>query len=340
MFTSDTIGLHSLYRDAGIIVLDDPLSAVDPKVCHHLFYSAILGLGVQRGKCVVLATHQHQFVGESRCILMSNGRVACVGSYETCVELSEGKLMTAIQNEECGDISTNQVSAPNNLTQESPTTLDELPSTTPGDLHEEHKEKTQTGAVKRDTFLKYMRAMPYGLSASFFMIMLCIVTQGTVLVTIAFMSHWSRLPAEQQYSVAIRGNMVGLVLLICFWATIRVRLLFFFTIGASQHVHDRMTNSVLRAQTEFFDTNNVGRIANRFSADIGSNDDLLPTTLAECFVFAFIVIGAITATVATLPMTLVICPPLIYSFLRVRRTFVNCSRELKRIEGTYHWPLK
>jgi ATP-binding cassette subfamily C (CFTR/MRP) protein 4 len=271
---------------------------------------------------------------------MSNGRVACVGSFETCVELSEGKLMVAIQNEE--DISTNKTLAPNDLTQESPTTLDELSSTStpPSDLHEEHKEMTQTGAVKRDTFLKYMRAMPYGLSASFFMILLCIVTQGTVLVTIAFMSHWSRLPAEQQYSAAIMGYMVGLVLLICFWATIRVRLLFFFTIGASQNIHDRMTNSVLRAQTKFFDKNNVWRIANRFSADIGSNDDLLPTTLAECFVFAFIVIGAITATVVTLPMTLAICPPLIYSFLRVRKIFVNCSRELKRIEGTHYWPLE
>lgn len=33
-----------------------------------------------------------------------------------------------------------------------------------------------------------------------------------------------------------------------------------------------MTSAVLRAKIEFFDTNPSGRILNRFSADVGSND--------------------------------------------------------------------
>ena len=41
---------------------------------------------------------------------------------------------------------------------------------------------------------------------------------------------------------------------------------------ASKKLHDSMTSAVLRAKIEFFDTNPSGRILNRFSADVGSND--------------------------------------------------------------------
>ena len=49
------IGLaRALYRDAAVILLDNPLSAVDSKVGKLIFYSAIQELAVNRGKCVVL----------------------------------------------------------------------------------------------------------------------------------------------------------------------------------------------------------------------------------------------------------------------------------------------
>ena len=44
------------------------------------------------------------------------------------------------------------------------------------------------------------------------------------------------------------------------------------SLRASKQLHDSMTSAVLRAKLEFFDTNPSGRILNRFSADIGSND--------------------------------------------------------------------
>ena len=49
------IGLaRALYLDADVVLLDDPLSAVDSKVGRHIFYSAVQNLCVKKGKCVVL----------------------------------------------------------------------------------------------------------------------------------------------------------------------------------------------------------------------------------------------------------------------------------------------
>ena len=57
------IGLaRAIYRNTDVLVADDPLSAVDAKVGRQIYQEALQGLMVARGKCVILATHQHQFV--------------------------------------------------------------------------------------------------------------------------------------------------------------------------------------------------------------------------------------------------------------------------------------
>jgi ATP-binding cassette subfamily C (CFTR/MRP) protein 4 len=78
---------------------------------------------------------------------------------------------------------------------------------------------------------------------------------------------------------------------------------------------------------------------NRFSADVGSNDDLLPPTLFDLFVISYMVLGALITTVITLPFTLIAFPPLIWYFWSVRRIFVTSTRELKRLEGLARSPI-
>jgi ABC-type multidrug transport system fused ATPase/permease subunit len=60
---------------------------------------------------------------------------------------------------------------------------------------------------------------------------------------------------------------------------------FSLTIKASRKLHDEMAKAVLRAKISFFDTRNplLGHVLNRFSADVGSNDDMLPQTLSGLF---------------------------------------------------------
>ena len=107
----------------------------------------------------------------------------------------------------------------------------------------------------------------------------------------------------------------------------------------SKKLHDAMTSAVLRAKIEFFDTNPSGRILNRFSADVGSIDDLLSLTLFYFFVSAFLVGGSLITAVVAIPFILIIMPPLIWYFIRVRNMFVVTSRELKRIEGLSRSPI-
>lgn len=285
--------------------------SVDAKVGRLLFYSAIQDLGLNKGKSIVLVTHQHQFIGNSRCVVMSAGSIACVGSYEHCVKMSKGKIMLAFQNKD-SDI----VDAPQDPALQQVDTETTITSSTDMNLpmdeddsirsvnKNEHTELSNTGIVRRDTFLNYLKAMPGGLYTGLFMLLLFVVTQMCVLATIAAVGKWSNLPPEEQRSWDIIGIVLGLVLAVCLFAIIRAFLSFFFTVEASKALHDAMTKSVLRSKIEFFDVNPIGRILNRFSGDVGSNDDQLPTTLFDFLVVLFLVLGALISAVSVIPITL------------------------------------
>jgi len=173
------IGLaRALYQDAQVIVMDDPLSAVDTKVGRKIFYSAIQDLCIKRGKSVVLATHQHQFIGESRCVLLVNGRIAHDGTYEECVLASNGGITSSLQNSSANSLPSFEtkdltIPEPENDGQREPAEV--VPEKT-SDNMQDHKEQTATGIVKRSTFVNYMNAMG-GLLVSIMVLLLFAAAQ-------------------------------------------------------------------------------------------------------------------------------------------------------------------
>jgi ATP-binding cassette subfamily C (CFTR/MRP) protein 4 len=59
-----------VYKDADIYLLDDPLSAVDAHVGRHLFDDCIKNF--LRTKCVLLVTHQLQYLTQANKIIILN----------------------------------------------------------------------------------------------------------------------------------------------------------------------------------------------------------------------------------------------------------------------------
>ena len=62
-------------------MLDDPLSAVDPAVANGIFYKGIQGY--LKDKCVILVTHQLQFLRQSeKIVVLKDGRQTMTGNFE------------------------------------------------------------------------------------------------------------------------------------------------------------------------------------------------------------------------------------------------------------------
>jgi ATP-binding cassette subfamily C (CFTR/MRP) protein 4 len=194
------IGLaRALYRDADVLLLDDPLSAVDSKVSRLIFYSAIQDLGVKRGKCVVLATHQHQFIGEARCILMAKGRIQLLGSYTECVAVSEGKILVAAHTSDDRAQQTvkHKEVGPSNQFEEK---VEEVAEDIVTSSDNDHLEKRKTGLLQFETYIIYAKAMG-GVFIGCLLFLLFTATQGTLLVCIAALGKWAERSPEDQVRV-------------------------------------------------------------------------------------------------------------------------------------------
>lgn len=194
------IGLaRALYKDADILVADDPLSAVDAKVGRLIFYQALQDRCVAKGKCVILATHQHQFIRDETCILMAKGQVTCLGSYEECVEASGGKLHAIVDPAHEMEESTQKKAKA--IVTVSQGGGDEKSK---GDRNgngkgDSQKESKAAGIVKLSTWATYAKSMG-GVYVGFFLAALYILAQGSVLVSIAVVGKWAEKPKNEQVS--------------------------------------------------------------------------------------------------------------------------------------------
>jgi ATP-binding cassette subfamily C (CFTR/MRP) protein 1 len=71
---------RAVYSDSDIVIMDDPLSAVDPHVCGALFHACIRT--ALAGKTRVLVTHQQQFLEwADQVVVVAERRVVFRGSY-------------------------------------------------------------------------------------------------------------------------------------------------------------------------------------------------------------------------------------------------------------------
>jgi len=171
------IGLaRALYRDPDVLLLDDPLSAVDSRVGRVIFYDAVLGLALKRGKCVVLATHQHQYLHDQRCVLVAEGRIDCVGAYSDCVDASKGTLRKSMYSAEDSSGPAKNRERPSSVVKEATGSSTGNSKSDAAD----HEEVKIQGVVKRQTFIKYAKAMG-GIMVGAFLIVLFSVTQASVL---------------------------------------------------------------------------------------------------------------------------------------------------------------
>ena len=95
---------RAVYFDSDIILMDDPLSAVDAHVGRHIMDHAILGLLGE--KCRVLATHQlHVLRRCSRVVWMQDGIITAVDTFDNLMSQNEAfaKLLASTSQEEDDD---------------------------------------------------------------------------------------------------------------------------------------------------------------------------------------------------------------------------------------------
>ncbi|XP_065919884.1 ATP-binding cassette sub-family C member 4-like isoform X2 [Dysidea avara] len=404
---------RAVYRDSDIMLLDDPLSAVDAAVSRHLFDGCICG--VLADKLVILVTHQLQYAEHAdRILVLKEGCVQGYGNYEELTssgvdptELfddvednrkSTDLVVTDIVVEECDDVteetdeeierrSSHAQLLPVEKTrrrvrsqhpESHPASLDpfldqvslySVPSLYSIVSNHDYinsirktsqknnvvpEEERAHGTISNKTYFKYIKEGGNTFITIIF-VFIFIAAEISVVVADWWLSRWasqdgSCSPENKNISlntsavtglttherIAIYGGIVGGLISI---VIIRAILTFLTCLAAARNLHNKMFKSVLRTPILFFDTNPVGRVLNRFSADTGLLDNILPHILLDFFTFLLRIFAiVITACVANywmaIPASIMVTVLVLF-----RHFFLRTSRNVQRLEAIARSPL-
>lgn len=107
---------RAIYFDANLIIMDDPLSAVDVHVGRHIFDKAIMGL--LKSKARILATHQLWVLNRcDRIIWLEDGKIQAIDTFDNLMKSYTGFRVltesTAFQEEQDQNVDDDEVEEKN-----------------------------------------------------------------------------------------------------------------------------------------------------------------------------------------------------------------------------------
>jgi ATP-binding cassette, subfamily C (CFTR/MRP), member 4 len=311
---------RAVYANRDIILLDDPLSAVDPEVCSKLFNKCIKGL--LKEKTVILVTHQTHFITQAdKILLLNEGRQVFFGAYEEFAEQKLGSYLGQInrtktmkEEEEKNEIVENETEQKHRFKR-----LQSM--------------KPEESAIGQVPFSIYRKLFMLGFINAIFIVLCFIVqvaAQTCYLSIIFWVSYWSEASNQHEYSYFL--GIAIIVILFYILSVLRYVLLMFPLLSASSKVHNLALQGVTFTKSLFFDLNPTGRMLNRFSKDASQMDEVLLNLIGESTNTMMLVLGAIIPIAIINPYVLIMFVPCILYSIAVIRFFAKPNKDLKRLE--------
>lgn len=213
---------RAIYFNAEIVLLDDPLSAVDAHVGQHIFQEAICGL--LREKCRVLATHQlHVLSRCDRIIWLQNGKIETIGTFDELMATNQDfvQLLSMTASEKRSEAEETPEDAIGfDTDDEEKIEIEELKkklsrkldvlSTAPGLMEAEEK---AVNGIAWSVYYAYIRAAGNVLTGPFILLM-CALAQSAQMVGTIWLSYWTSGKFSLKNSTYVSLQCIFLVLII------------------------------------------------------------------------------------------------------------------------------
>ncbi|OQV18389.1 Multidrug resistance-associated protein 1 [Hypsibius exemplaris] len=373
---------RTVYGDEDVFVLDDPFSALDPKVSEQVFQTVVGPAGFLQGKTRIVVTSGYRFLPYfDHLIVMDDGRITRSGSFEELLAQGDNFstfLQTRLMKEVRREVNANPVvfEPPNSelslnvpvLTLQVPyrdedTLSHKSDSSARGLIVRDRSTGTlDTTAVKPD--VKTLTAetksanaeVAAGKSTNW---KSCLSIVGPATVKIIFLivftntmstvfsvgsSIWlSKWTQENQTTItgeqdtAMRDYRLGYYGLFGvgqgIFLFVSMLMLSFGLTRASRILHNKMMRQLVRAPLYFFDMTPLGRITNRFSADIDAIDVTVPLSLRQCISSVFNILATFSVLIYSYPVFTAFMVPIAVVYSLLQYFYASTSRQLKQLES-------
>jgi ATP-binding cassette subfamily C (CFTR/MRP) protein 4 len=314
---------RAVYSQADIYLLDDPLSAVDPEVASNIFNQCIKGQ--LKGKTVILATHQVQFLSKANKIaVLDSGSLLFFGKYKQLQKREDIK-------EILGDFAFSK------MQKEERKENEEVKSQEVTEKTQIVGEEAADSPVTLRTYWRFLK-MGFGTTLNMILFLLLFIISQVIFQSINFwVSIWAN--ADDQSSSYYISGMGILVAVTYFLYGLRTSLLQRALIRSTEELHNSGLKGVTLTSSLFFDLNPTGRIINRFSKDIGVIDGPLQLYLYESIANTFLVLAYVIVTILIVPLNLTFVPVWVVMIVLLFRTVSATIVKLRRLELVARGPL-
>ncbi|XP_070802163.1 ATP-binding cassette sub-family C member 2 [Pituophis catenifer annectens] len=206
------------------------------------------------------------------------------------------------------------------------------------------KEAMETGKVKLFTYLRYLRAIGWGLSIS---ILIGYIGQAASFIGFnLWLSDWTNDAVRYQnmtYPVTQRDMRIGIYGALggsnSLFLLTAIVLCSFGSIRASRILHEQLLSNILRVPMSFFDSTPTGRIVNRFAKDIFTVDETIPISLRSWMNCFFMILSTLVIICLATPYFAIVILPLGILYYFILQFYVATSRQLRRLDSVTRSPI-
>ncbi|CAD8191327.1 unnamed protein product [Paramecium octaurelia] len=324
---------RAIYSGAQILLLDDPLSALDVHVGNFIMKECFLKH--LSSKTRVLSTHALNYSQFTDYIyLLQNGEIIDEGNFEKISQSTKFK-----------EIEQNNILKSDNskCLQLDPKKNNESRQTIQPTLAKRNKAKTEDIILKEDrqvgevNFEVYQKYFMYngGLKNYSVLILIMILWIISQLISNFWIAKWASDTNSQDHNSYVYLSVYFLLgIFQALFAYARAVSVVNSSLKSASRIHNEIIESLLKApQCEFFERIPIGRIMNRLTKDINSLDIDININIS---LFSTKLSQIISATLlAIITSTKLIVPPFIIFFylsLKIKNIYMQASRELQRLE--------
>ncbi|TXT16096.1 hypothetical protein VHUM_00599 [Vanrija humicola] len=338
---------RALYFEADIVLLDDPLSALDAHVGRAVFNDAILGLR-KAGKTVLLVTHGLHFLPQVDYVYtVDDGRITQQGTYAELMASGDGAFKELMDAFGGGHGEFDREADEEEAIEDEGKVVDSDDETAAGERKSaalERKgagegkgklttdEERVTGAVGPKVYGAYLSAG--GLHWIPLVILMAVLMQGSQLMSTVWLTYWQT-DSFHRKQPFYQGIYAMLGISSAFFTLFTGMSVTTISVTASRRLFGKALHHVFFSPMSFFDTTPLGRIMGIFTKDVDAMDNIVPDTFRYTLITICMLVGSIVIIAIHFPYFIGVVAGVMILYGFVVFFYRRSAREIKRLDSMH-----